>query len=42
MHQIAATATHTDLVIEEKHAAVTAHAILAVVDSVRNDRPLSR
>jgi pimeloyl-ACP methyl ester carboxylesterase len=42
VQQIVAGATHTDLVIEAKHAAVTAQAILAVVDSVRNARPLSR
>ncbi len=42
VHEIVATATHTDLVFEEKYAGVTAQAILAVVDSVRNDRPLSR
>ena len=41
-HQIVAGATHTDMVLKEKYAAVTARAILAVVDSVRNDRPLSR
>jgi hypothetical protein len=35
-------ATHTGVVIEEKYAAATAQAILAVVDSVRNDRPLSQ
>jgi pimeloyl-ACP methyl ester carboxylesterase len=40
--QIVTGATHTDLVMEEKYAAATAQAILAVVDSVRNDRPLSR
>jgi pimeloyl-ACP methyl ester carboxylesterase len=41
-HQIVTGATHTDLVIVERYAAVTAQAILAVLDSVRNDRPLSR
>jgi hypothetical protein len=41
-HQLVAGASHTDMVIEEKYAAVTAQAILAVVDSVRNDRPLSQ
>jgi hypothetical protein len=40
--QIVAGATHTDVVLEEKYAAATAQAILAVVDSVRNDRPLGR
>jgi pimeloyl-ACP methyl ester carboxylesterase len=42
VQQIVAGATHTDVVIEEKYAATTAQAILAVVDSVRNDRPLGR
>jgi hypothetical protein len=41
-HQVVAGASHTDMVIEEKYAAGTAQAILAVVDSVRNDRPLSQ
>lgn len=41
-HAVVATATHTDLLLEQKYAAVTAQAILAVVDSVRNDRPLSQ
>ncbi|TCO42453.1 hypothetical protein EV646_11375 [Kribbella antiqua] len=40
--QIVAGATHTDLVLEEEYAAPTAQAILAVVNSVRHDRPLSR
>jgi hypothetical protein len=40
--QIVTGATHTDLVMEEEYAASTVRAILAVVDSVRNDRPLSR
>ena len=40
--QIVAGATHTDVILEEKYAAATAQAILAVVDSVRYDRPLSR
>jgi pimeloyl-ACP methyl ester carboxylesterase len=40
--QVVAGASHTDLVLEEKYAAVTAQAILTVVDSVRNDRPLSQ
>lgn len=40
VQQIVAGATHTDLVLEEKYAADTAQAILAVVDSVRDDRPL--
>ena len=40
--QIVAGATHTDLILEEKYAADTVQAILAVVDSVRNDRPLNR
>ena len=40
VQQIVAGATHTDLVLEEKYAAATAQAILAVVDSVRDDRPL--
>lgn len=39
--QIIAGATHTDMVLEEKYAAATSRAILAVVDSVRSDRPLS-
>ena len=42
VQQIVAGATHTDVVLEEKYAAATAQAILAVVDSVRNDRPVSR
>ena len=42
VQQIVAGATHTDVVLEEKYAAATAQAILAVVDSVRSDRPLSR
>ena len=41
-HQVVAGASHTDMVLEEKYAAGTAQAILAVVDSVRNDRPLSQ
>jgi pimeloyl-ACP methyl ester carboxylesterase len=40
--QILTGATHTDLVMAEEYAASTVRAILAVVDSVRNDRPLSR
>jgi hypothetical protein len=40
--QIVAGATHSDMVLEDKYAAVTAQAILAVVDSVRNHRPLSQ
>jgi len=40
VHEIVDGATHTDLVIEEDYAAVTAQAIVAVVDSVRSDRPL--
>ncbi len=42
VHEVVAGATHTDLVLEERYAAVTARAILAVVDSVRNDRPIGR
>ena len=42
VHEIVAGATHTDLVVEKKYAAATTQAILTVVDSVRNDRPLSR
>jgi pimeloyl-ACP methyl ester carboxylesterase len=34
-HQVVAGAGHTDLVLEEKYAASTAQAILAVVESVR-------
>jgi hypothetical protein len=41
-HLVVAGASHTDMVLEEKYAAVTARAILAVVDSVRSDRPLSQ
>ena len=40
--QIVAGAGHTDVLLEEKYAAASAQAILAVVDSVRHDRPLSR
>ena len=40
-HQIAPGASHTDMVLEKRYAAVTTQAILAVVDSVRSDRPLS-
>ena len=42
VHEIVAGATHADMVIEEKYAAATAQAILDVVDSARNNRPLSR
>lgn len=42
VQQIVAGATHSNVVLEEKYAAATVQAILAVVDSVRNDRPLSR
>ena len=42
VQEVVAGATHTDVVLEEKSAAATAQAILAVVDSVRSDRPLSR
>jgi hypothetical protein len=41
-HQVVTGASHTDMVLEEKYAAVTAQAILADVDSVRNHRPLSQ
>jgi pimeloyl-ACP methyl ester carboxylesterase len=41
-HRIVAGASHTDMVLQEQYAAVTAQAILAVVDSVRNDRPLGQ
>ena len=41
VQEIVAGASHTDMVLEEKYATATAQAILAVVDSVRNDRPLS-
>jgi pimeloyl-ACP methyl ester carboxylesterase len=41
VQQIVVGATHTDVVLEEKYAAATAQAILAVVESVRSDRPLS-
>ena len=40
VHEVVDGATHTDLVLEEDYAAVTAQAIVAVVDSVRSDRPL--
>jgi pimeloyl-ACP methyl ester carboxylesterase len=40
VHEVVAGATHTDLVLEENYADVTARAVLAVLDSVRNDRPL--
>lgn len=40
--QIVAGAGHTDVILEEKYAAITAQAIVAVVDSVQNDRPLGR
>jgi len=42
VQEIVAGATHTDLILEEKYAETTARAILAVVDAVRSDRPLSR
>jgi pimeloyl-ACP methyl ester carboxylesterase len=42
VQQIIAGATHTGVVLEEKYAAATSRAIFAVVDSVRNDQPLSR
>ncbi len=42
VHEVVVGATHTDLLLEERYAAATSRAILAVVDSVRNDRPLSR
>jgi pimeloyl-ACP methyl ester carboxylesterase len=40
VHEVIDGATHTDLVLEEQYAAATARAVLAVVDSVRTDRPL--
>jgi hypothetical protein len=40
VHEVVDGATHTDLVLEEQYAAATARAVLAVVDSVRTDRPL--
>ena len=42
LQEIVAGATHTDLLIDETYAATTAQAILDVVGSVRNNRPLSR
>ena len=42
VQQIVVGATHTDLLLEQRYATATAQAILAVVDSVRNDRPLNR
>jgi hypothetical protein len=41
VQQIVAGATHTDLLLEAKYATATAQAILDVLDSVRNDRPLN-
>ncbi len=41
VHQVVTGATHTDILLEERYATATAQAILAVVDSVRNDRLLS-
>ena len=41
-HQIVAGATHTDMVLEEEYAAATSRAVLAVVDSARNHRWLTR
>jgi pimeloyl-ACP methyl ester carboxylesterase len=41
-HEVVPGATHTDLLLVEKYAAATSEAILAVVDSARNDRPLIR
>ena len=41
LQEIVAGATHTDVLLEERYAAATSRAILAVVGSVRNDRPLS-
>jgi pimeloyl-ACP methyl ester carboxylesterase len=42
VHQIVAGATHTGVVLEEKYAAATTQAILAVVDSVRSNRSLDQ
>jgi hypothetical protein len=42
MQQIVPGATHTDLLLEESYSTATAQAILAVVDSARHDKRLSR
>ena len=42
VQHVVAGATHTDLVVVERYAAATTRAVLAVVDAVRNGRPLSR
>jgi hypothetical protein len=39
--QVVMGAAHTDVLLDEKYAAATAQAILAVVDSVQHDRSLS-
>jgi pimeloyl-ACP methyl ester carboxylesterase len=41
-HQIVEGATHTDVVLEEEYAAATSRAVLAVVGSARNHRPLTQ
>ena len=40
--RVVAGASHTDMLMVEKYAAATSRAVLAVVDSVRSDRPLGR
>ena len=42
VHRVVDDATHEGLVADEEHAAVTTQAILDVVASVRNARPLGR
>ena len=42
VHRVVAGATHEGLVGERKYAAATTQAILDVVSSVRNNRPLAR
>ena len=42
VQEVVAGATHTDLLLEGRYAAVTAQAILDVVESVRSDQPLIR
>jgi pimeloyl-ACP methyl ester carboxylesterase len=42
VQQVVGGATHVDVIIEEKYAAATTRAVLAVVSSVRNEQPLRR
>jgi pimeloyl-ACP methyl ester carboxylesterase len=42
VQQVVAGASHTDVLIDEESAATTTRAVLAVVESARDDQPLSR